>query len=294
MREFKYDVVQLIQGIKDRPCLWDKTIDNYKDRVERRSAWEEIFNILEERYEEMTPEEKRLTGENILNKWTNIRDTFMKSLKTKLGRPKRRYVLYHHLKFLTKIRPEECAVDQSEFVNESNEEIPYQINMKEEIESLSPESSEVSYQPETNSKRMELDDTNSNEFIEKNVSQRKKSKRKEFDNLKSSTYTNECSSKKKSKRFTTELNDSKESSTKKKSKGETSKVINDIDPDNNDIDFVEVDEADNPRVMNEDEAFFASLLPTIVRYSEDERLEFRIEVLKVMKKIKDERKFFVD
>lgn len=53
------------------------------------------------------------------------------------------------------------------------------------------------------------------------------------------------------------------------------------------MDFVEVDA--EHRLMNEDEAFFASLLPTVVKYSEDERLEFRIEVLAVMKKINDKR-----
>lgn len=62
MREFKYDVIQLIHCVRDRPCLWDKTIENYKDRVERRCAWKEIFCILDESYEEMTPEEKRFTG----------------------------------------------------------------------------------------------------------------------------------------------------------------------------------------------------------------------------------------
>lgn len=62
MREFKYNVIDLISYVRDRPCLWDKTIENYKDRMERRSAWEEIFNNLEETYEEMTPEEKRITG----------------------------------------------------------------------------------------------------------------------------------------------------------------------------------------------------------------------------------------
>lgn len=56
------------------------------------------------------------------------------------------------------------------------------------------------------------------------------------------------------------------------------------------LDYVEMDECNDPRIMNEDEAFFASLLPTVVKYSEDERLEFRIEVLAVMKKIKDQRK----
>lgn len=59
---FKYDVVQLIQGVKNRPCLWDKTLENYKDRVERKTAWEEICCMLDEHYEQMSWEDKRLTG----------------------------------------------------------------------------------------------------------------------------------------------------------------------------------------------------------------------------------------
>lgn len=64
MKEFKYDVKLLIQGVRDRPCLWDKSLEVYKDRLERRTAWEEIFNILDESYETMPAEEKRLTGKN--------------------------------------------------------------------------------------------------------------------------------------------------------------------------------------------------------------------------------------
>lgn len=66
------------------------------------------------------------------------------------------------------------------------------------------------------------------------------------------------------------------------------------DYDKSDLDYIEMDECNDPRIMNEDEAFFASLLPTVVKYSEDERLEFRIEVLAVMKKIKDQRKLSSD
>lgn len=62
---FKYDVVQLIHAIRDRPCLWDKTIESYKDRVERRYAWEDIFNMLDESYNDMSFEDKRLTGKTI-------------------------------------------------------------------------------------------------------------------------------------------------------------------------------------------------------------------------------------
>lgn len=57
--------------------------------------------------------------------------------------------------------------------------------------------------------------------------------------------------------------------------------------DKSDLNFMELDEYNDPRVMNEDEAFFASLLPSVVNYSQDERLEFRMEVLAVMKRIRD-------
>lgn len=62
MREFKYDVVQLIHAVRDRPCLWDKTAEVYKDRLERRAAWEEVFSTLDENYQEMSSEQKRITG----------------------------------------------------------------------------------------------------------------------------------------------------------------------------------------------------------------------------------------
>lgn len=56
------------------------------------------------------------------------------------------------------------------------------------------------------------------------------------------------------------------------------------------MDFVEMVDSQDPRIMNEDEAFFASLLPTVVKYSEEERLEFRIDVLAVMKSINQKRR----
>lgn len=201
-----------------------------------------------------------------------------------MGRPKRRYVLYEHLKFLTKINPEVCEIEQNELGNESNE-VPY---LKQEAESQSSELPETSYAPKKRSKQNDpdLDDTELHDYciIENSYSQKRKSKRNDFDDLKlSDCGGSEASYSQNKKPKDTNFR-------KKKSKNEgTSK---DDDSVNNDINFVEVDESDNPRVMNEDEAFFASLLPTVVRYSEDERLEFRIEVLGVMKKIKDKRKWY--
>ncbi|XP_028025680.1 uncharacterized protein LOC114239596 [Bombyx mandarina] len=235
MKEFKYDVVTLIQSVRDRPCLWDKALESYKDRVERKAAWEEIYNILDDRYEEMTPAEKRLTEEHVVNKWTNVRDTFVKTLKTKMGRPKRKYVFHEHLKFLTKGAPEETA-EYSEFRSGL---------MKQEDESILDSSSQC------------YDKSDS-------IYTPKKKRKRESDSYSIEEYNY-----------------------KRESKSKEDKQSHD---ETNDIDFVEVDTND-PRVMNEDEAFFASLLPSVVRYDEDERLEFRIEVLAVMKKIKEKRKW---
>jgi hypothetical protein len=39
---FTYDVVTLIEPIESKPCLWDKTSDRYKDKIETSKAWRKI------------------------------------------------------------------------------------------------------------------------------------------------------------------------------------------------------------------------------------------------------------
>lgn len=46
----------LIHSVREKPVLWDKTVDNFKDRNATRSAWGEVclqfkndFNELEDR-----------------------------------------------------------------------------------------------------------------------------------------------------------------------------------------------------------------------------------------------------
>ncbi|CAH2060646.1 unnamed protein product, partial [Iphiclides podalirius] len=169
----------------------------------------------------MSLEDKRITGELILNKWTNIRDTFVKTLKIKMGKPKKKYLFHDHLKFLTKVtREEECPV-------EYNVDVPLSFF------------------------KMERE-----ERVRSNGHSRKRARH-----------------------------------TEDEEEGRT--PARELDQ-NSDMDLTYVDETNDPRVMNEDEAFFASLLPTVVKYNEDERLEFRMEVLGVMKSIKEKRKWHED
>lgn len=62
MKHFNYPVEVLIKGVRERPALWDKTLEIYKDREERKQAWEQIFRILEVHFDELTRQEKRVIG----------------------------------------------------------------------------------------------------------------------------------------------------------------------------------------------------------------------------------------
>lgn len=180
-----------------------------------------------------------------MNKWTNIRDTFVKSLRPHPGKSKRKYILHDQMKFL-------CA-----------------------IESYGGEQADLPDTPDYNPHPQELNTTV----------------------LKEETPTEEevpvTNTKKRSRR--SDKRDDQEQSCsygpKKRSRKDTPPDDKDDDSSVNEIDFVEVGDIGEQRLMNEDEAFFASLLPTVVKYNEDERLEFRIDILRVMRKIQENRKW---
>ncbi|XP_014278399.1 uncharacterized protein [Halyomorpha halys] len=69
----------LIKLVRDRPILWDRTQDCYKDRILTKSAWLEIFKELNDCFEELSPEEKNTYGRAVMKRWTNIRDSFQRS-----------------------------------------------------------------------------------------------------------------------------------------------------------------------------------------------------------------------
>nr|CAH7729497.1 unnamed protein product [Callosobruchus chinensis] len=56
---FKYDIVTPIELVESRPCLWDKTNEETKNKILREKNWQEIFSFLEAGYEEMSKDEKK-------------------------------------------------------------------------------------------------------------------------------------------------------------------------------------------------------------------------------------------
>lgn len=56
---FRYDIITLIELIKNRPCIWDKTMDTFKDRSEKQKAWEEICAVLEKNFNKKDKHEQK-------------------------------------------------------------------------------------------------------------------------------------------------------------------------------------------------------------------------------------------
>lgn len=59
---FKYDIITLIELVESKPCLWDKTHEEYKNKILRDNNWREIYEYLEEGYEVLNQDEKKKTG----------------------------------------------------------------------------------------------------------------------------------------------------------------------------------------------------------------------------------------
>ncbi|RVE53982.1 hypothetical protein evm_001385 [Chilo suppressalis] len=71
----------LITLIKQRPVLWDRDLEIYKDRTARAEAWREIYPILYKKYASMDENEKILFGRYVTHRWTRIRDAWLRSYK---------------------------------------------------------------------------------------------------------------------------------------------------------------------------------------------------------------------
>lgn len=65
------DVELLISLVRDRPVLWDKSLDEYKSRAETLAAWREVCSILNEDFEYLSDEAKNKYGEKSIVYFVN-------------------------------------------------------------------------------------------------------------------------------------------------------------------------------------------------------------------------------
>lgn len=56
------DMEILISLVQERPVIWDKTSELYKNRDETKKAWQEIFLAVKNNFEELEEGEKKNFG----------------------------------------------------------------------------------------------------------------------------------------------------------------------------------------------------------------------------------------
>ncbi|XP_054270360.1 uncharacterized protein LOC128991474 [Macrosteles quadrilineatus] len=107
------NVELLISLVEARPVLWDKTTEEYKNRMKSKRAWIEVFKQLNEEFEEMEYKEREEYARLVQKKWANIRDAFQrsernlkKSIKSGNTKPNRSYIYGDQLNFLKKVLPQ--------------------------------------------------------------------------------------------------------------------------------------------------------------------------------------------
>ncbi|KAM4051853.1 uncharacterized protein ACNLHF_026385 [Anomaloglossus baeobatrachus] len=71
----------LIQLVEASAPLWDSMDPRHADYVHTRRLWEKIYRTIDIRWGELTPEQRRKSGEKILIRWRSIRDRYMRDLR---------------------------------------------------------------------------------------------------------------------------------------------------------------------------------------------------------------------
>jgi hypothetical protein len=54
--------MSLIEFVESKPCLWDKTTDCFKDKLEKQKAWMEVYTFLEQDFLQMDKKEQEKIG----------------------------------------------------------------------------------------------------------------------------------------------------------------------------------------------------------------------------------------
>ncbi|KAG0726580.1 hypothetical protein GWK47_036255 [Chionoecetes opilio] len=108
MQGDEVDVDDLISRVKEMPVLWDKSLQDHKSRNMSSSSWRTVCCKLHRDFEALTDKEQNYYVRSVLKKWTNIRDSWLKSQKRTQDQKKsgvkfrRKYLYDKQLAFLKK------------------------------------------------------------------------------------------------------------------------------------------------------------------------------------------------
>ncbi|XP_072933782.1 uncharacterized protein [Epargyreus clarus] len=136
------DVDALIAAVEKRPAIWNKSSEEYSDRLLKLKLWEEICEEIVLNWSELSSVKRRNVCTELQKKWRNLKDTFNKELaaqrkKDETGQGAKRKRLYIHfqaLSFLASQSPikrrSSNASHNSDDSENSEKEIVYALKRK--------------------------------------------------------------------------------------------------------------------------------------------------------------------
>ncbi|XP_063535718.1 uncharacterized protein LOC134745575 [Cydia strobilella] len=131
--ESSIDNELLINLVKLKPVLWDKTTELYKNRVATQAGWKEIMKAFDPTYETKEEKTRQAFAKLIIQRWTYIRDSYNRSYKkiqdqkrSGIAKTTKPYVYSKQLTFLQKvIQPNQTITN---VITENSTETEYQNN----------------------------------------------------------------------------------------------------------------------------------------------------------------------
>ncbi|XP_055936913.1 uncharacterized protein LOC129966504 [Argiope bruennichi] len=268
MSELSIDNEILIALVQERPVLWDKTLDIFKDKNATRNAWHEVCLEIYSDFDELEEKKRNELGKEVTKRWKHLRDAFAKAEKRanesrasgSKTTKKRKYIFSDELQFLKKLY-DKTETTQSFLINDENKD----------------ETDGSCQQPFKHSQHEELITETKGKAI-CNTVPRKKFKKSDEVNLKALVKTEEVNLK------ALEKNDEVNLKALEKNDEVNLKAL-----EKNDEVNLKALEKTAPEKLNAQMSFFHSLLSHTENFNSDEWLQFQIEVLQIISNIKNQK-----
>ncbi|XP_055633061.1 uncharacterized protein LOC129773474 [Toxorhynchites rutilus septentrionalis] len=157
------DAENLISLVQQRSVLWDKFSDSYKDRNATKSAWQEVCAELFPDFHAFNDSDKISIGKEVIRKWTNMRDSFLKYRK-KIKASKssgsgalqyKKYIYSDQLQFLCKVCDERDTVDSMGPIQTQDGEEAESMNVQDFTENSSASASSETKKNKTKGKPLD-------------------------------------------------------------------------------------------------------------------------------------------
>ncbi|XP_063543193.1 uncharacterized protein LOC134751678 [Cydia strobilella] len=272
---------QLIELVQAHPCLWDRQALDYKDRLARDRAWEQIFEELDPQFKECSATTKHDIGLDRFCYYVCptlaicLWDRQAPDYKDRLARDRAWEQIFEELDPQFK----ECSATTKHDIGTTITKKWYNIR-DSYVKSLKPDYLGRRNRPYIHAELLRfLDDC----YIEKiNTSFLSKQRRnpEDFDGLETEEQELEETEPWEQKVFVT----LEEEPAQKRARTEYSPEQR--ENKTNEEDIIAVLSNLIQKEEDEDRAFFKSITPSVKKLSENSKFEFRIEVLKLIKKLR--------